>query len=84
MAQVQTQAPLMRANLFFVEPLADGHTRRALNIAMPLIVPANEGRLPHLKAPAETPPTTRTRAKRRDEKLEDDVYLPSLRIYRYR
>ncbi|CAH1044502.1 hypothetical protein [Halomonas sp. TD01] len=84
LAQVQPQAPLMRANLFFVEPLADGHTRRALNIAMPLIVPANEGRLPHLKAPAETPPTTRTRAKRRDEKLEDDVYLPSLRIFRYR
>ncbi|GEK50951.1 DNA replication terminus site-binding protein [Vreelandella venusta] len=84
LAQVQTQAPLMRANLFFVEPLADGHTRRALNIAMPLIVPANEGRLPHLKAPAETPPTARTRAKRSDEKLEDEVYLPSLRIYRYR
>ncbi|UYO74362.1 DNA replication terminus site-binding protein [Halomonas qinghailakensis] len=84
LAQVQPQAPLMRANLFFVEPLDDGHTRRALNIAMPLIVPANEGRLPHLKAPAETPPTTRTRAKRRDEKLEENVYLPSLRVFRYR
>ncbi|MFC7367841.1 MULTISPECIES: DNA replication terminus site-binding protein [Vreelandella] len=84
LAQVQTQAPLMRANLFFVEPLADGHTRRAHNIAMPLIVPANEGRLPHLKAPSDTPPTTRTRAKRRDEKLEDEPFLPSLRIFRYR
>lgn len=84
LAQVQTQAPLMRANLFFVEPLADGHTRRAHNIAMPLIVPAHEGRLPHLKAPAEVPPATRTRAKRRDEKLEDTPFLPSLRIFRYR
>ncbi|MFG6666501.1 DNA replication terminus site-binding protein [Halomonas sp. HNIBRBA4712] len=84
LAQVQAQAPLMRANLFFVEPLLDGHTRRALNIAMPLIVPAHEARLPHIKSPAAQAPTERTRAKRRDEKLESDPFLPSLRIYRYR
>ncbi|MFP3342740.1 DNA replication terminus site-binding protein [Halomonas sp. SIMBA_159] len=84
LAQVQSQAPLMRANLFFTEPLEDGHTRRALNIAMPLIVPAHEERLPHIKAPPLTPPTERTRAKRRDEKLESDAFLPSLRVYRYR
>ncbi|MFI0471249.1 DNA replication terminus site-binding protein [Halomonas sp. HMF6819] len=84
LAQVQAQAPLMRANLFFVEPLEDGHTRRAHNIAMPLIVPSFEARLPHIKAPDNTPPTERTRAKRRDEKLESVPFLPSLRIYRYR
>jgi len=84
LAQVQNQAPLMRANLFYTEPLEDGHTRRALNIAMPLIVPAHEGRLPHIKAPPSEPPAHRTRAKRRDEKLESDVFLPSLRVYRYR
>ncbi len=49
LAQVQNQAPLMRGNLFFTEPLEDGHPRRALNIAMPLIVPAPENRLPHIK-----------------------------------
>lgn len=84
LAQVQTQAPLMRANLFFTEPLDDGHTRRALNAAMPIFVPDNHQRLPHIKVPASQPPTTRTRARRRDEKLEHDVFLPSLRIYRYR
>lgn len=84
LAQVQTQAPLMRANLFFTEPLADGHTRRALNAAMPIFVPDNGQRLPHIKAPLLHPPTTRTRARRRDEKLEQDAFLPSLRIYRYR
>lgn len=84
LAQVQNQAPLMRANLFFTEPLDDGHIRRALNIAMPLIVPAHEERLPHIKAPPLTPPAQRTRAKRRDEKIENDVFLPSLRVYRYR
>lgn len=84
LAQVQAQAPLMRANLFFTEPLDDGHTRRALNAAMPLFLPANDQRLPHINLPELQPPTTRTRARRRDEKLEQDVFLPSLRVYRYR
>lgn len=84
LAQVQTQAPLMRANLFFTEPLDDGHTRRALNAAMPIFVPENNHRLPHINSPALQPPTTRTRARRRDEKLEQEVFLPSLRVYRYR
>jgi hypothetical protein len=84
LAQVQTQAPLMRANLFFTEPLDDGHTRRALNVAMPIFVPSRDGRLPHTNLPPLTPPETRTRAKRRDEKLESDAFLPSLRAYRYR
>ncbi|WP_447556484.1 DNA replication terminus site-binding protein [Vreelandella sp. EE22] len=84
LAQVQAQAPLMRANLFFTEPLLDGHTRQALNIAMPLLVPAPEARLPHIKAPVTQIPGPRTRAKRRDEKLEAEPFLPSLRIYRYR
>ncbi|NGO88069.1 MAG: DNA replication terminus site-binding protein [Halomonas sp.] len=84
LAQVQNQAPLMRANLFYTEPLADGHTRRALNVAMPLVVPAPEGRLPDIKPPPPSAPTTRTRAKRRDEKLESEVFLPSLRVFRYR
>ncbi|MCD1587261.1 DNA replication terminus site-binding protein [Halomonas sp. IOP_14] len=84
LAQVQTQAPLMRANLFFTEPLDDGHTRRALNAAMPIFVPDNNQRLPHINLPTPEPPTARTRARRRDEKLEQDVFLPSLRIYRYR
>ena len=84
LAQVQNQAPLMRANLFYTEPLADGHTRRALNVAMPLVVPAPEGRLPDIKTPPQTAPIARTRAKRRDEKLESEVFLPSLRVFRYR
>ncbi|GAA3895387.1 hypothetical protein GCM10022228_03050 [Halomonas cibimaris] len=84
LAQVQPQAPLMRANLFFTEPLADGHTRRALNAAMPIFVPSAQGRLPHTNCPALTPPEKRTRARRRDEKLEHEPFLPSLRVYRYR
>lgn len=84
LAQVQPQAPLMRANLFFSHPLADGHTRRALNVAMPLFVPSTQGILPDIKAPSAQPHETRTRAVRRDEKIEPEVFLPSLRVFRYR
>mgnify|MGYP005828736607 CR=1 FL=1 len=84
LAQVQAQAPLMRANLFFNHPLADGHTRRALNVSMPLFVPNERLGMPDIKAPPTHPQPQRTRATRRDEKLESDVFLPSLRVYRYR
>ncbi len=84
LAQVQRQAPLMRANLFFREPLADGATRQAMNVALPLFLPAPDGRLPHHNQPSPTPPEQRTRARRSDERLEDEPFLPSLRVFRYR
>ncbi|GHE19747.1 DNA replication terminus site-binding protein [Halomonas urumqiensis] len=84
LAQVQRQAPLMRANLFYREPLDDGRTRRAMNVALPLFAPSEDGRLPHHNLPPLAPPETRIRARRRDEKLEDEPFLPSLRVYRYR
>tara|TARA_B100000700_G_scaffold80286_1_gene90373 strand:- start:3495 stop:4406 length:912 start_codon:yes stop_codon:yes gene_type:complete len=84
LAQVQKQAPLMRANLFFTEPLADGRERRAMNIALPLFIPSTDGLLPDHNQPQPTPQEKRTRAKRSDERLEDTPFLPSLRIYRYR
>ncbi|MBZ9557259.1 MULTISPECIES: DNA replication terminus site-binding protein [Modicisalibacter] len=84
LAQVQKQAPVMRGNLFFAEPLADGRERRALNLPLPLFIPAPDGRLPHHNEPLPRPPEGRTRARRSDERLEDEVFLPSLRVYRYR
>ncbi|WP_355661008.1 DNA replication terminus site-binding protein [Halomonas salifodinae] len=84
LAQVQEQAPLMRANLFYREPLPDGRCRRAMNVALPLFVPSPDGRLPDHNTPPEAPPTTRTRALRSDARLESEPFLPSLRIYRYR
>ncbi|MEQ6889506.1 DNA replication terminus site-binding protein [Halomonas sp. CS7] len=84
LAQVQAQAPLMRANLFYREPLEDGRTRRAMNVALPLFVPSPDGRLPDHNRPPPTPPAARTRARRRDERLEDVAFLPSLRVFRYR
>ncbi len=84
LAQVQNQAPLMRANLFYREPLPDGRLRRAMNVALPLFVPSTDGRLPDCNTPPASPPTARTRALRSDARLESEPFLPSLRIYRYR
>ncbi|MFY0990161.1 DNA replication terminus site-binding protein [Halomonas sp. C05BenzN] len=84
LAQVQRQAPLMRANLFFREPLEDGRSRRAMNVALPLFVPAPDGRLPDHNQPPPHPPEKRLRARRSDERLEDEPLLPSLRVFRYR
>lgn len=84
LAQVQRQAPLMRANLFFAEALADGRQRRAMNLPLPLFIPTSDGQLPNHNQPSAQPPAGRQRARRSDERLEDDVFLPSLRIFRYR
>lgn len=84
LAQIQQQAPVMRANLFFREALEDGRTRRAMNLPLPLFIPDPELKLPHVNDPPVRPPATRTRARRSDQRLDDDVFLPSLRVYRYR
>ena len=82
LAQVQRQAPLMRANLFYRDPLPDGRLRRAMNAALPLLVP--QAQLPHHNLPPAQPPAERQRARRSDERLEDTPFLPSLRVFRYR
>lgn len=84
LAQVQHQAPLMRANLFYDEPLPDGRLRRAMNLALPLFIPNEKGLLPHHNQPAPFPPAARTRKVRSDERLEQEPFLRSLRIYRYK
>lgn len=84
LAQVQAQAPLMRANLFFENTLMSGKDRMAMNISMPLFVPSANSVLPNCNCPSMSPPTERQRRVRRDERLEAEPFLPSLRIYRYK
>ncbi|MFY0990953.1 DNA replication terminus site-binding protein [Halomonas sp. C05BenzN] len=84
LAQVQQQAPLMRANLFYEEPLPDGRMRRAMNLALPLFIPSESGLLPHHNQPPPFPPESRTRKVRSDERLDQVPFLPSLRIFRYK
>lgn len=83
LAQVQNQAPVMRANLFYEEPLPDGHDRKAMNVALPLFVLSEDGRLPSHNQPPPFPSPQRTRAVRSDNRIEDEPYLPSIRAHRY-
>ncbi|ODC02963.1 DNA replication terminus site-binding protein [Terasakiispira papahanaumokuakeensis] len=84
LAQVQTQAPLMRANLFYQEPQEEGRDRKAMNVALPIFVLSPDEQLPFHNQPALEPPSARQRQRRRDNQLEDEAFLPSVRVYRYR
>lgn len=80
LARVQRQAPVLRANLVFT----DGR-RKSMNASLPLLFP-NQGSndLPDFSLPPETPPGERQRLVRSDNKLEDEPWLPSIRVHRYR
>lgn len=79
LARVQKQAPVLRANIVFANK-----QRRSLNVSLPLLFP-NEGQidLPDFNIPPETPPTERQRLVRSDNRIEDEAYLPSIRVHRY-
>ena len=79
LARVQKQAPVLRANI-----VNSDKSRRSLNVSLPLLYP-NEGRLqlPDFNVPLKTPPIERQRLVRSDNKIEDDAFLPSIRVHRY-
>lgn len=83
LAQVQNQAPLMRANLFFDNQLPGLADRQAMNVAMPLFVLSADEKLPRFNIPSLTPPEKRTRAIRSDAQLEEQAFLPSIRVFKY-
>ncbi|MEC8444129.1 MAG: DNA replication terminus site-binding protein [Pseudomonadota bacterium] len=80
LAQVQTLAPTVRANLV----LPTG--RRALNCPLPLFIPAQQANepLPIIKDIELSPPEGRTRKSRADGRLSESPILPSLRVFSIR
>ncbi|RDE24275.1 DNA replication terminus site-binding protein [Motiliproteus coralliicola] len=80
LAQVQTQAPLMRANLRFAQP----PMRQALNLSLPLLFAHDDSLpFPEHNDPSLVPKTERSRRQRSDCLIETEPFLPSLRIHRY-
>lgn len=80
LAQVQNQAPIMRANILF----ADGK-RKSMNLSLPIFYPIDpQAEFPIHNHPFETPPERRTRLVRSDNQIDDDVFLSSIRAFRYR
>ncbi len=82
LAQIQTLAPVVRANMVFGDdaPIP----RKAMNLPLPLFIPDNGEGLPKFNDIDLTPPTARTRQLRSDQKVDPEVFLPSLRIHLYR
>jgi hypothetical protein len=79
LARVQKQAPVLRANLIFADK-----KRRSLNVSLPLMFPyEGQMELPDFNLPPMTPPSERQRLVRSDNKIEDEAYLPSIRVHRY-
>lgn len=80
LARVQKQAPVLRANLVF----ADGR-RKSMNVSLPLLFPSQGiNELPDFSVPPATPPNDRHRLVRSDNKLEEEAWLPSIRVHRYK
>lgn len=82
LAKVQNLAPVMRANVFFDDNLTPD--RLAMNVSLPLLFRAREdNKMPDHNTPPLTPPDERQRAVRSDRRIEDDPFLPSIRVHRY-
>lgn len=87
LALVRNQAPLLRCNVQFEES-EDGETPKSvgLNSSMPVVVPpdAYTGLLPPLRTPPSSPPPAKAqRQRRKDTKIEEQPFLPSISVHRY-
>ncbi|MAD43975.1 MAG: DNA replication terminus site-binding protein [Oceanospirillaceae bacterium] len=79
LAQVQTLAPVVRANLVY--PESAPRPRQAMNVALPLMLPGDI--LPEFNRLDTQPPEGRTRQRRGDQKVSDEPWLPSIRVHLY-
>lgn len=88
LAQIQKQAPVVRANLVFKkldnEKNISETIRKAMNVSLPILIPQSSNQpLPQFNEISLTPPPERTRQQRSDFKISDEVFLPSIRAHRY-
>lgn len=83
LARVRRVCPHLRANLVFAGP--GGLTKRRLMQApLPILIPLQAGeRLPEF-VPIAPEPVGSLRLQRSDVRIEEEVFLPSIRAYRYR
>ena len=82
LAKVQNLAPTMRANLFYED--TSGPLRQAMNVSLPILFKlSDEGTLPSHNDPDLEAPNERQRKVRSDRKIEDEPFLPSIRVHRY-
>ncbi len=82
LARVRPVCPHLRANVAFNDNVRP--VRRLVQTPLPLLVPLRPGEpLPNF-VPIPPQPTGASRLRRSDVRLEDDVFLPLLQVFRYR
>ncbi len=83
LARVRSVCPHLRANIVFVG-VAGGVHRRLMQVPLPVLVPLRPGEsLPEFVAVPPDPPVA-LRLRRADVRIEDQPFLPSIRVHRYR
>ncbi|MFO1371647.1 MAG: hypothetical protein U1F42_04395 [Candidatus Competibacteraceae bacterium] len=84
LARIRSVCPHLRANIVFSDADGLGVQRRLMQAPLPILVPLQEGeRLPDFVPVAPEPPVN-LRLRRADVRIEDQPFLPSVRIHRYR
>ncbi|MDG4550603.1 MAG: hypothetical protein P9F19_15225 [Candidatus Contendobacter sp.] len=84
LARVRGVCPHLRANIVFAALEHGGVSRRLMQTPLPILVPLRRGeRLPEFVAVTPEPPLN-PRLRRADVRIEDEPFLPSVRVYRYR
>jgi hypothetical protein len=80
LARVQKQAPVLRSNLLFLNG-----QRKAMNLSMPLFFNNTHSQgFPEFNVPPAIPPKNRSRQLRSDNKIDDEPFLKSIRVHRYK
>ena len=83
LARVRRVCPHLRANIVFPE-VGREVSRRLMQAPLPILVPLCYGeQLPEFVAVTPDPPAN-LRLRRADVRIEDEPFLPSVRLYRYR
>lgn len=82
LARVRSTSPHLRANVVFVNA-DDSLERRLVQAPLPILVPLADGEpLPEF-VPIPPEPAGQIRLKRSDVKIEEEPFLPLLRVHRY-
>lgn len=82
LAQIQTLAPVVRANLVFSKNAP--YPSKAMNASLPIFIPDTGCGLPEFNRIDLEPPKGRTRKERVDQKIDPAPFLPSIRVHLYK
>jgi hypothetical protein len=84
LARVRSICPHLRANVVFENEVKGGFERRLIQAPLPVLVPLRPGEpLPEF-VPIAPEPLENPRLQRSDVRIEEQLFLPSIRVHRYR